>query len=190
MIDIELATVGHLHCSTELLSTPQTLEVYSPRYLPLAYCRVLPLHPPSTIDTTLARPRRVGGYLGTCLPLVPVPPTSPPVRGGGGGACLVSTGVPTSRGRLDYSSSTAGTNMPGHGVAPVAQGSLSKKLTFPHRCGDEHISECVVMTTCVWSGPHVCGDHNTHVVMTTHMPDGTYVDITPPVWTSTNIILP
>ena len=74
--------------------------------------------------------------------------------------------------------------------APVAQGSLSKKLTFPHRCGDEHISECVVMTTCVWSGPHVCGDHNTHVVMTTHMPDGTYVDITPPVWTSTNIILP
>ena len=75
-------------------------------------------------------------------------------------------------------------------IAPVAQGSLSKKLTFPHRCGDEHISECVVMTTCVWSGPHVCGDHNTHVVMTTHMPDGTYVDITPPVWTSTNIILP
>ena len=74
--------------------------------------------------------------------------------------------------------------------SPVAQGSLSKKLTFPHRCGDEHISECVVMTTCVWSGPHVCGDHNTHVVMTTHMPDGTYVDITPPVWTSTNIILP
>ena len=73
---------------------------------------------------------------------------------------------------------------------PVAQGSLSKKLTFPHRCGDEHISECVVMTTCVWSGPHVCGDHNTHVVMTTHMPDGTYVDITPPVWTSINIILP
>ena len=79
---------------------------------------------------------------------------------------------------------------PGHLQAPVAQGSLSKKLTFPHRCGDEHISECVVMTTCVWSGPHVCGDHNTHVVMTTHMPDGTYVDITPPVWTSTNIILP
>ena len=114
MIDIELATVDHLHCSTELLSTPQTLEVYSPRYLPLAYCRVLPLHPPWSIGTTLAIPRGVGGYLGTCLPLVPVPPSSPPVRGDGGVAPMVNTVITT--GRLDYSSITTGPDIPGHRV--------------------------------------------------------------------------
>jgi len=118
MIHIELATVCHLHSSTLPLSiTAAKLPVYSPSDLPLPYCRVIPLHPPWPIGTTLAIPRRGGGDTGTGLTLVPVPPSSPPVRGGGVAAFIVPTVVPT--GRADYSSIIAGTNMPGHRVQDV-----------------------------------------------------------------------
>jgi len=119
MIHIELATVCHLHSSTLPLSiTAAKLPVYSPSDLPLPYCRVIPLHPPWPIGTTLAIPRRGGGYTGTGLTLVPVPPSSLPVRGDELVVCDVNT-ADTTTGRLDYSSIIAGTNMPGHRVQDV-----------------------------------------------------------------------
>ena len=48
-------------------------------------------------------------------------------------------------------------------IPPVVQVSLSKLLTFPHRCGNDHICVYVVNTTHMWSSTHLCDNNQTQV---------------------------